>query len=102
MTAKNCLNILMLTQCILGALYIIVSLVGLVEILCLFINVLDVRKLFTLVVWIKKKLWKFQKKQFICESHFKSKKDLKKTQDRLQLQTLKRFVKVEKVENKKK
>lgn len=42
------------------------------------------------------------KKQFICETHFKNKKDLKKTQDRLQTQTLKKFIKTEKVEAKKK
>jgi hypothetical protein len=50
----------------------------------------------------KEKVAKVSKKQFICETHFKNKKDLKKTQDRLQTQTLKKFIKTEKVEAKKK
>lgn len=50
----------------------------------------------------KDKVVKVSKKQFICEIHFKNKKDLKKTQDRLQTQTIKRFLKNDKVETKKK
>lgn len=50
----------------------------------------------------KDKVVKVSKKQFICDNHFKNKKDLKKTQDRLQTQTLKKFIKSEKVESKKK
>lgn len=50
----------------------------------------------------KDKVVKVSKKQFICDSHFKNKKELKKAQDRLQTQTLKKFLKSEKVESKKK
>jgi len=50
----------------------------------------------------KDKIVKVSKKQFICDTHFKNKKDLKKTQDRLQTQTLKRFLKTDKAESKKK
>jgi hypothetical protein len=41
----------------------------------------------------KDKVVKVSKKQFICDAHFKNKKDLKKAQDRLQIQTIKRFLK---------
>jgi hypothetical protein len=61
MIVRNCLNTSMLIQCILDVLYTIVSLVELVEILCLFINVLDVQKHFIRDAWTKKKLLKFQK-----------------------------------------
>jgi len=50
----------------------------------------------------KDKVVKISKKQFICDTHFKNKKDLKKTQDRLQTQTLKKFIKSDKVDAKKK
>lgn len=52
----------------------------------------------------KEKVVKLSKKQFICDTHFKNKKDLKKTSERFAQQTtLKKYVaKAEKVELKKK
>jgi hypothetical protein len=52
----------------------------------------------------KEKIVKLSKKQFICDSHFKNKKDLKKTFERfvLPVNTLKKYLKAEKIEAKKK
>jgi hypothetical protein len=41
----------------------------------------------------KEKIVKVSKKHFICDIHFKNKKDLKRAQDRLQTQTIKKFLK---------
>jgi chromodomain-helicase-DNA-binding protein 7 len=47
----------------------------------------------------KEKVVKISKKQFICDSHFKNKKDLKKVSERFvaPTNTLKKFIKAEKV-----
>lgn len=52
----------------------------------------------------KEKIVKLSKKQFICDSHFKNKKDLKRVSERFvqPVNTLKKFIKAEKVESKKK
>jgi hypothetical protein len=52
----------------------------------------------------KEKIVKLSKKQFICDSHFKNKKDLKKASERFAVPatTLKKYLKAEKVEAKKK
>lgn len=52
----------------------------------------------------KEKVVKLSKKQFICDSHFKNKKDLKKVSERFAVpaNTLKKYLKAEKVEAKKK
>ena len=52
----------------------------------------------------KEKIVKLSKKQFICDSHFKNKKDLKKVSERFAVpaNTLKKYLKAEKVEAKKK
>jgi len=52
----------------------------------------------------KEKVVKISKKQFICDSHFKNKKDLKKVSERFvtPTNTLKKFIKAEKIEMKKK
>lgn len=52
----------------------------------------------------KEKIVKLSKKQFICDSHFKNKKDLKKTSERFTVpaNTLKKYLKAEKIEAKKK
>lgn len=53
----------------------------------------------------KEKVVKLSKKHFICDSHFKNKKDLKKASERFAApppNTLKKYIKAEKVEAKKK
>lgn len=47
----------------------------------------------------KEKVVKLSKKQFICDNHFKNKKDLKKALERFTTpaNTLKKFLKAEKV-----
>ena len=52
----------------------------------------------------KEKVVKISKKQFICDTHFKNKKDLKKVSDRFAAptNTLKKYIKAEKIESKKK
>lgn len=54
----------------------------------------------------KEKIVRISKKQFICDSHFKNKKDLKKVSERFAVppttNTLKKYIKADKVEAKKK
>ena len=47
----------------------------------------------------KDKVVKLSKKQFICDAHFKNKKDLKKTAERFTVPatTLKKYLKAEKI-----
>lgn len=47
----------------------------------------------------KEKVVKLSKKQFICDNHFKNKKDLKKALERFTTpaNTLKKFLKAEKI-----
>lgn len=51
----------------------------------------------------KEKVVKLSKKQFICDTHFKNKKDLKKVSERFvqPANTLKKYIKAEKMEAKK-